>query len=202
MTQVSKKRAILEHGYNVRDGGASSIDRIIPALKLLGYEVIETNRGWRGLLDVRFNSRKRVEKLAALIRQGDLLIGHSDGCNLINRATQHLSGLGGGRVNVIYFNPALDVDTPLAGVVDRALVFHTPSDWLVGLASLLWFHDWGSMGRDGFTPRTALEDDPRYLSVAYEQIGIHRPGHSGVFKQSEHVALAMGTVSNWLEKLC
>ena len=202
MSPSPQKRAIIEHGYNTTDCGAGTIDQIIPGLEALGYEVIQTDRGWRGLLGVRFGSGKRAEKLSWLIRPGDLLIGHSDGCNLINRATQHLSGLNpADRVSVIYFNPALDKDTPLSAVVDKALVFHTPSDWVVGMAALMWWHDWGSMGRDGFTPSNPLEDDPRYTNVSYESIGIPKPGHSGVFKDPAHVATAMQTVQDWLEEM-
>lgn len=178
-------RAILVHGYNVRDGGAGTTDGLRPLLEAAGYEVLEFDTGWRGLFMVRFGNAKRARRLARMIREGDLLIGHSDGCNLINLASWCLANSSRPTPKfVVYINPALDRDTQLAPQIHRALVCHTPSDDVVKMAKLLPFHNWGDMGACGYSEKDPGKTDTRYVNLSHESMGVANAGHSGVLHGS------------------
>lgn len=185
------KRAILVHGFNVSDGGSGTTDKLRPGLEALGLEVIEFDTKWRrglirDLLSVRLDNDKRARRLASIIQPGDLLIGHSNGCDLIDRANWHLASMDKApAVACIYLNPALDRDAPLAPQVLGAWVMHTPSDRIVGIARRLLGSSWGSMGRDGYQGDS---HDGRYVNISYEHHGFNGMGHSGIFHTDRGVA--------------
>lgn len=180
----AKPRAHLLHGFNVRDSGAGTVNRLAPALEAAGYEVIMHDFGWRGLLGVRFFNCRRVAQLAAQVDEGDIAIGHSDGCNIINSAAHY-----GARFRrVVYINPALDADTPLADHIDAALVFADRRDWAVRFSSWLPWHRWGRMGAKG--PTT---DPDRYATI------YHDYGHSGIFKKPERLKKLAADIVWFLE---
>jgi len=180
---MSKQRVILVHGFNVSDGGAGTTGRLAEHYrKDPRYEVSEFSTGWRGLLGVRVSNKRRAQQLAARIQEGDILIGHSDGCNLIDMAVHEHTSMHPGKVNCVYFNPALDRDTALGKAVSKCIVFHTVSDRIVWLSRWLAFHPWGEMGMCGYKATKPSLHDPRYLNISYESIGHHGLGHSGVFK--------------------
>lgn len=176
------ERAILVHGFNVRDDGAGTTGRLAKRLRDQGgIEVVEFQPGWRGLVGVRVSNKRRAQQLAKLIRPDDLLIGHSDGCNLIDMACHELTSFNPSKVKCVYFNPALDRDTALSPIVEKCLVFHTESDRIVWISRHLLFHPWGEMGQKGYKAiRQNLHDD-RYRNIAYEALSHHQLGHSGVF---------------------
>jgi len=140
-------RVILVHGFNVRDKGAGSIDKLEPYLKARDFRVSQFDYGWLFLLGVRFKTRKHARRLAAMSQPGDFAIGHSNGCNLIVEAAWR----GARFKRVVFINPALDSDTPLPPQIERADVWHSPSDKAVRFARFLWFHPWGEMGATGYT---------------------------------------------------
>lgn len=181
-----EKRAILVHGYNVSDGGAGTTGGLRSELEEAGYEVLEFSTGWRGLFMVRFGNEKRAQELALIMREGDLLVGHSDGCNLINMATWFLEEnyMVPPSVVVAYVNPALDRDAELAPRVRAAAVYHTNSDWVVKLARILPFHNWGDMGAHGYEG-----DDARYKNVCHGSLGVKGAGHSGLLHEPNKDAL-------------
>lgn len=186
---MSIQRVILVHGFNVRDDGAGTTGRLAKLFRArLKCDVTEFTPGWRGLLGVRISNKRRAQQLAKLIRPEDLLIGHSDGCNLIDMACHELTSFHPGQVGCVYFNPALDRDTALSPIVSKCLVFHTESDRIVWLSRFLALHPWGEMGRKGYKPTRRCLHDPRYRNISYEAIGRHGLGHSGVFKDPEALA--------------
>lgn len=192
------RRAILVHGFNVSDMGSGTTDKLRPFLEGLGLDVIEFDTGWRGLLMVRFGNRKRGNKLASLIRPGDVLIGHSDGCNLINMACWELASMDRKpKVACVYLNPALDKDTPLAPQVQSALVMHSKSDRVVWISRFLAFHRWGEMGRVGYCEDQS-RIDKRYENCPYESIGIESPGHSGAFRSQKSLDALQSKIENFL----
>lgn len=180
-------RVGLVHGFNVRDNGAGTTDTLRAHYEAEGFEVYEFDTGWRGLAMVRFGNAKRARKLAAMMQPGDILIGHSDGCNLIDQAAWNRADSDPPEpAAVIYYNPALDVDAPLAPQVKGALVFHTDSDWVVKIAARLKWHPWGQMGATGYDEREQSRYDGRYRNTSYEHLGLHKLGHSGAFKDSNY----------------
>ena len=180
---MQQQRVILVHGFNVSDDGKGTTGRIASLFRKYDrYEVAEFSSGWRGLLGVRVSNKRRAQQLAKEVRAGDILIGHSDGCNLIDMALHELSSLHKAKVGCVYFNPALDRDTALSPIVSKCIVFHTESDKIVWLSRWLAFHPWGEMGMKGYrATRTSLHDK-RYQNISYESLNHHRLGHSGIFK--------------------
>jgi hypothetical protein len=189
------------HGFNVWDKGKGTTDKLRPHFEKRGFSVSEQDGGFRFLLGVRFGTDRRAEELASVVRPGDILVGHSDGCNVIDEACWLLSSLNPDfRVRVVYINPALNSDKALAPIVDRALIFHTPSDKVVKWAALLPWHDWGSMGNDGYVQGKRQElADGRYTNVSYESLGLSKLGHSGVFKTQKSQQLAMLAFDSWMK---
>jgi len=158
----------LVHGFNVWDEGRGTIWKLAPLFSAHKFTPILFKYGWVGLIGVRLWTRKFARGLAELVKPGDIAVGHSNGANIINRAATEF----GAPFSVVaYINPALDSDMPLAPQVDSALVYYTPRDVPVRLASLLWWHDWGDMGAIGYTG-----NDPRYISI-----NTRERGHSTIF---------------------
>lgn len=195
-------RAILVHGFNVTDGGAGSTDKLRDSLEARGYEVIEHDTKWSrsllfNLLSVRFGNRKRAEVLAQDIKEGDLLIGHSNGCCLIAMACWLLAQLSDTiGVKVVMLNPALDKDAPLSKAISQALVFHTKSDKVVLSSKILLGHKWGECGKVGYH---GVSSD-RVTNVSYESIGLQGMGHSGVFSTKKSIKSVMDVVFKWANK--
>jgi len=181
----------LVHGFNVKNLGATTTDKLRTHFESRGFLVRETNFGYRGLFGVRFGNDKRAEQLAAEIKPGDILVGHSDGCNLICMALWILNGLGiTDQVSTVFFNPALDRDTPMPAIVKSALVFHTKSDKVVWFSKLLLWHRWGQMGRLGAVGGV-------FINCPYERLGLAGLGHSGVFLNDYRLFSCMGVFDIW-----
>lgn len=176
-------RVWLVHGFNVSDRGLGTTDSMRSHYEAEGFEVHEFDTGWRGLSMVRFGNAKHARRLAQGIHEGDILVGHSDGCNIIDQAAWRLAGADSPRpLACIYYNPALDQDAPLAPQIKSTLIFHTQSDWIVKLAAWFKWHPWGKMGATGYVEHAQVATDPRYRNAAYEHLGLNNLGHSGVFK--------------------
>lgn len=153
-------RAILVHGFNVRDGGRKTTGTLRPYLKAAGYDVREFRYGWLGLLSVRLFNQRFAELLADMVNPDDVLIGHSNGCCLLHLAAQKRARF----AKAVYINPALDRGMPLAPQVRVLHVWHSPSDRPVAWARILPDHPWGDMGAVGYQGR----HDPRITNFNKE----------------------------------
>lgn len=167
----------LLHGFNVRDGGAGSIDRLMPSLENGGFRVLEFDYGWVGRLGVRLYTDRFAQILAGMVPDGSFAIGHSNGCHVINQA---LREHGAPLKRVVYIAPALDANTPLPPQVEQCLVLYSPSDWATKIARWIPFSGWGGMGHRGYL---GPEDD-RVISEDFNQLlypGLPDVGHSDYF---------------------
>ena len=163
-----KGRVILVHGFNVRDGGLGSIDKLIPYILKAGYDVREYDYGFRLLLGVRWRSKEDAQGLFDLYQPGDIVIGHSNGGHLIARAIE----MGMPVKHAVMIHPALDRDwePPALHPVEQIHVYYSGQDIATWAAQFLPWHKWGAMGTVG--PTSA---DPR-LSGHRE-----KASHSGGF---------------------
>lgn len=173
-------RVILVHGFNVSDGGARTIDLMIPHLEAAGHEVVQFDYGWRGLLGVRFMSKNDARALMRLYRDGDVVIGHSNGGHIIAIAIE----LGMPVEHVIMIHPALDTDwaPPEGHPVKEVYVYYSSRD------KATWWSQfspwkWGGMGTYGPT-----SDDSRMIGLLEDQT------HSGGFV--EHPKRYFETLGN------
>lgn len=144
-------KAVLVHGYNVRDKGKRSVDTLAPYLDELGYDVDtdSADYGWWGLMMIYLQNKKKVERrLAKAFKDADLIVTHSNGANFATRALNRMSRDTRPRV-MIHFSPALDRDTPTPYNVLQEYVFFSRKDWIVRVSAWLPFLPWGKAGSHG-----------------------------------------------------
>lgn len=163
---------VLVHGFNVRDGGANTIDRLKPYLD--DHQIIEADYGWIGLLGVRLFSKNLINLLAGMTPKHSIGIGHSNGCTKLVAACEK----GAPFDRLILINPALDRDYQFPLQLQRIDVFHNLDDTAVAASRFLPFHSWGDMGRVGYmgTDRRVHNHETRSL------FGVS--GHSAIFSRA------------------
>jgi hypothetical protein len=152
---------IFVHGFNDPSEGAKNIDLLAPYAIDKGYtpKTQAMDYGWRGLFGVRFRNRDTARRLIDLYQEGDIVVGYSNGCDIISIAVE----MGLPAKHIIFIHPALRADwappsdspvlwidvyysehdnaTRAAGVLHR----YSPFNLLVGQ------HRWGKMGTVGPT---------------------------------------------------
>ena len=138
----------LIHGFNVSDGGEGTIGTLRPYLTESGFRSSMFTYGRIGMIRARASWPviKTARRLAAETSPGDVLIGHSHGCNIANEAVFQ----GAEVETMIWINPALDVDVPVHRKIRRVIVCYWPGDLAVTLASHLILHRWGKLGATGY----------------------------------------------------
>jgi hypothetical protein len=139
---------VLVHGFNIHDGGRSTIDKMAKYLRSHGHtcDTDAADYGWHDLIRVRFFHRKAVRRIAAAIMQADVVITHSNGANYVTKAlkkTKHP------RI-VIHMSPALNKKTKIPAAVSEQHVFHTRHDKPTAAARFMLAHPWGNMGKVGY----------------------------------------------------
>lgn len=144
-------RIVLVHGFNVRDGGARSIDKLAPFLRAAGHEVDvdEADYGWFSFLAVRLRKHSAVVRIARALERSDAVVSHSNGSNYEDKALRILPDVPQ-KYRVVRLSPALGSSRGVAENVRRGWVFHTRSDWIVWLSGFLLFHPWGRQGWRGY----------------------------------------------------
>lgn len=172
-----KRDIVLVHGFNVRDRGAHTTDRLIPHIDHLG-QVRQADYGWLGLFSVRWMNPFIARTIAGMVDAPAVGIGHSNGCAILHRASHESDKL----EHIILINPALDEDAEFGPSVKRVDVLHNPTDEPVQISKWLPFrHPWGAMGRYGY-----VGDDNRVINHnTYRLFGAR--GHGGAF-DNQHVA--------------
>ena len=175
---------VLVHGFNVRDGGSHTVDKLAPFILSSGHQVDldEGDYGFFNIWMVRlFKSWRKsrvLYRLAKAFETADVIITHSNGANFTTQALDLLPEEYNNELLVIHISPALDRDTEIPQSIRGQLVLHTPHDGWVKLSSLLWFHPWGRMGAVGYKG-----SDNRNHNVEVRAV----KGHSDWFKDA-HVA--------------
>lgn len=174
-----KPRVHFFHGFNVFDGGKGSIDKMIPFFESQGYEVVQHDYGWTGLLMLRWKNDEAVEKALESVSENDIIVGHSNGCLIAWKLSQRLSE----PLKIITIQAALRRDTDW-GEAD-VLCLYNDKDWVVSLGRV-WGrfvsvanpfknrHGWGSAGRYGF-------DNKSVKNVNTNQGPFPATGHGGIF---------------------
>lgn len=173
------KRVILIHGFNVRDEGENSIDRLKPMLREAGYRVEDFDYGFLGLMMVRFRTKFIAKMLHQFSNPEDIIIGHSHGCAITAKAMEN----GAKFDKVVFIHPALDKNWKIPTIFSarRITVFYSEKDIATWSAMLLrWIsplrlfkkkHFWGAMGSVG----------PKSKDKRWVAINDHH-SHSGIFK--------------------
>lgn len=167
-------KIVIVHGFNVRDGGKGSIDRLAPYL-LTKYpdanvDIDGADYGHHGLIKVRFFSSEAVARIASALHDADIVITHSNGANYTMKAIRKY--VKNNSLHVIHISPALNRKQHLGDLAFRKMdTFHSDGDWIVRLAGWLPFHSWGPAGAKGIKT-----DDQRH-----DNHHLKDPQHSGWF---------------------
>lgn len=150
------------HGFNT---DAPHLDELRNQFASLGCKFDAFQYGRLGLVGVRAANANLAEALASLVRAIEpvTLIGHSNGCALIHRALQSLPI--GAVTRVVYLSPALGHDVTPPGGPERIDVCHTRKDDAVWWARLLLWHEWGDMGRRGYSGKDERVHNHDYTGV-------------------------------------
>lgn len=166
------------HGFNVRDNGKGTTDKLVPYFRGAGQETKEYDYGWRWLLGVRFCNPETAALIAKETQPGDIGVGHSNGGLILKQAAD----LGAPFKGLVLIHPALENDCAFAPQLEWIHVYHGEPDQAVRAAQLLdilpwnWFakHPWGDMGAVGYSGTDARVTN-------YDD----KMSHSGNFKDIE-----------------
>lgn len=140
-------------------------------------------------------NNRRAAALAKRVKDGDVIVGHSNGTTLgylVQRDHRRLAGL-------VLFQAALDNDVAFTGA-DRVLVIYNERDDVVEQSRLAWFSSWGNMGRVGYKgPSKNVQqcdamNPPNIPPLPYS-------GHCGFVENGEAVLRSWGNeVGRWIEE--
>ena len=143
----------LVHGYNIKDGGAKTIDKRIPQLNYDEISVVQHDYGKLNIRGVLRRNKRIAAKIKPQLSSGDVAIGHSNGCAILVKALQKGAVID----KLILINPALDKHFEFPAGVNEIHVFHNKYDKAVVAAKWLrklvfWRNTflWGEMGNTGY----------------------------------------------------
>ena len=177
-------KIFIVHGFNSRKHAVwmSELARLIEAG---GYEIVIANYGNTGLFSVALETERVAREIASVATDGDVAIGHSNGCTAIHRSMQKY---GANIERTFYLNASIDTRVELPPWMESMDVFYAPNE-IATIAGAVWgtiwppAREWGAMGRYGYKG-----DDER---VSNHNLG--DVGHSGAleFSRRERTAEAI-----------
>ena len=143
----------LVHGFNVKDCGAKTIDRLIPYLNYDEVSVVQHDYGHLNIWGVLRKNKYIAEDMAPKLHKLDVAIGHSNGCAILVKSLQQ-----GAKVDkLILIAAALDKNYEFPEGVNEIHVFYSENDKTVVMAKWLrklvfWRNTflWGEMGHTGY----------------------------------------------------
>lgn len=154
------KRVILVHGWGSIFSGKYDIDKLRPFFEAEGYEVVELNYGFRLFTTVR--NPKWARRLYELTQPGDIPIGFSNGCGIIQTASlpDEKTGRPGAPFSqIVFLAPALDVNVEIGPQVNLIHVWYSATDEATWFGQFIPGSQFGPMGNSGY-----LGDDPRFIN--------------------------------------
>ena len=172
-------KIVLIHGFNVRDGGKGSIDKLKPFLQdafpVAEIDTDQADYGWHFLIRANFLSwmGSTIDRIANALKDADLVICHSNGANYCMKALLKICNK---KIKVCMLSPALNRKYPFNESFNKCLVMHSQDDKTVSLAKYVPFSRWGDMGKVG-----AYTDDMRVKNMPHKDYILH---HSDWFVKS------------------
>lgn len=180
----------LLHGFNVKDRGASTTDKLIPYIK--PTVLVDDDYGYT-VLSVKFVTLHKSRQLAKDIIDNKIagnrvtLIGHSNGCTIIYKALQLITKFFPDEI--VFINPALKPTITFPKGNYNVSVFYSKDDLACKAAGVLnilpeSITSWGNMGAVGYKGAT----DARVAN--YDESGVFKQltgkdvefGHSTIFE--------------------
>jgi pimeloyl-ACP methyl ester carboxylesterase len=150
----------LIHGIHTE--GASPVQGLIPYLNAAGFQVKYPDYGYILGLETRVVNPIVVNSLDCYMQDGDILIGHSNGCAIIYELLNRQAAVYGG---AILINAALNQRITLPPGCPWIDVYFNPGDTVTEAAkigALLGVDDliWGEMGHGGY-----IGTDPKINNI-------------------------------------
>lgn len=137
----------LIHGFNVKDGGATTTDSIRPYMEEKGFIVREIDYGFFHRVRVKLCNPGVARAISTIVEPGSSCIAHSNGGALAYLACE----FGAPFDYVSLVNPALDSSLALAKQVKKVDVWYSPNDPWTNLAQYIPWSIWGAQGKTGYT---------------------------------------------------
>lgn len=145
----------------IRTDGSNSTDLLLRDLADLGHETVDVNYPRVNIFTARWRSRqlRNAQHLVDAHKPGDAVVAHSYGCLLTLRAME----LGASFGTVFFFSAAMndDFSFPPEGM-RRLFNIHRQDDRALTLGDLLLWHDFGAMGKTGYS---GLPPDRRIRNI-------------------------------------
>ena len=160
------------HGIHTSEGKKSTPATLVPLLEQAGHACYPHDYGYVFAITARFINQGIAKKYAPLIADGDIIIAHSNGCDIVRRMLKK----GIKPEGIILLQPALDKDTEFPAGDYWIKVFHNDDDKIVWWSKWLPFrHPYGEMGKVGYVgndPRVSNFDTLKLCSAGghYEHI--------------------------------
>lgn len=142
-----------------------------------------------GLTD--FLNGRRAAKLAKLIKLGDSIVAHSNGCAI----AWLLQGEHVPLDRLILVQPALDSWRTFDNV-RKVLVLRNDEDEVVGASTLGFCSAWGDMGKRGYTG--TLDNVEQWDTKAPPHLLPPYAGHSGIVADDRHRQQWGMALANWM----
>lgn len=180
----------LIHGFNVKDGGASTTGTLRSGLEAEGHTVKEVKYGYMHRLRVRLCNKSVAHTIADMAEDGSYIVAHSNGCAIAYLAALYSTANKFKKVFLI--NPALDSNLEIPNV-DKVHVFHAQSDPWTRLARWIPFSRWGRQGQVGYTGDARVG---KYTQTPLDQVFGEKMYHSGVFETQKRRQFIEQTI-NW-----
>lgn len=142
-------RVHLIHGIHTE--GVSPVQGLIPYLQAEGFDVVYPDYGWIAGLETKLVNPIIRGTLLAYIEEGDVFIGHSNGCAI----AYDLMNSGAPVIGAMFINGALEQRITRPTHVRFIEVYYNPGDEITEAAKIaekLGLVDpvWGEMGHAGY----------------------------------------------------
>ena len=144
-----------------------------------------------GLTD--FLNERRAARLANLVKPGDSILAHSNGCAIAYLLQSEHVPLD----RLILVQPALDSWRTFDNV-RKVLVLHNDEDEVVGASTMGFCSAWGDMGKTGYTG--SLDNVEQWDTKAPPHLLPPYSGHSGVVQDDKHRQRWSMALANWMQK--
>jgi len=157
-------KIVLIHGFNVKDAGAGTVDKLRPYLEGMGYECESdaADYGYIKLWWVRLRKHSAIIRIINALHTADVVVAHSNG---FNYAIKALSFILFRPIVLIGLSPAASTRVKFPMSVSSGYVFFTRSDFWVWVSGFLPWLDWGRLGQHGYKGT-----DPRIESIEFTDV--------------------------------
>ena len=149
-------KIVLVHGFNVKDGGRNTVDKLIPFIRSAGH-VVDKDEGDYGFFNIwmirlfkSYLKSRVLYRLARAFETADVIITHSNGAHFTTQALDMMGAEYNNTKVVIHISPALNAKTPIPNAVKGMRILYTKHDFWVKLSSFIPWHPWGRMGAVGY----------------------------------------------------